>query len=242
MSESKQSDHLHRAEHDELLDLISEKDERVREREAEAESTKRIAYGKGLLRRIFSLRTLMIVAVIIVGVFVIRVIELASFRTDETSWVDDLQHGNVKMAFNKLSDATSAAADQLVFSRLSVESLVNDLNRALPHLSKAGYHLTEMEIVLGVPPKLIPHFYHDESVKVNMYEVLNEVGDNRVGKALILALIEAGELQRNIKMGNMTFNHVEVELGPIPSLVVQYKIDDQDVKDIIKQKMKNAQQ
>ena len=39
-----------------------------------------------------------------------------------------------------------------------VEEMINNLNEALPILKKYGFGLIELEIELGVPPKLVTHF------------------------------------------------------------------------------------
>ena len=73
------------------------------------------------------------------------------------------------MAFSNLIDkAKQAAAD--VKDKVgdpsdkvgdAILTVINDLNDTLPHLAKAGYTMNELEIEVGVLPKLIPHFTVD---------------------------------------------------------------------------------
>ncbi|GAV20466.1 hypothetical protein MMIC_P1432 [Mariprofundus micogutta] len=144
-------------------------------------------------------------------------------KSGGVSWSDELQRGNFDLAARKFSITASAAASQVFESDLSTEAIMQDFNAALPHLRKAGYILTEMEVELGIPPKLIPHFYHDPDVKLDLQKTLKKLGDNNIGSALIMALAEAGTLQKQIEVADMQFNHIEVELGLIPALKLQYK-------------------
>ena len=65
-----------------------------------------------------------------------------------------------------------------------------------------------------------------------MQKTLKAIGDNNIGAALIIALAEAGSLQKQIEVADMQFNHIEVELGLIPALKLQYK-NDVGIKDYI---------
>ncbi len=144
-------------------------------------------------------------------------------KSGAAAWTEEIKRGNFNLAAEKFSITASAAASQMFDSDLSTESLMKDFNAALPHLRKAGYILTEMEVELGIPPKLIPHFYHNPDVKLDLQKTLKAIGDNNIGAALIIALAEAGSLQKQLEVADMQFNHIEVELGLIPALKLQYK-------------------
>jgi len=141
------------------------------------------------------------------------------------SWSDELRHGNIDRAAKKFFILTSDAVDQVFESDLSPETLIADFKAALPHLRKAGYVLTELEVEVGITPKLIPHFYHDPAIELDMDKTLAALEDNSIGTALMIALAQASKLQKTIEISDMQFNHIEVELGPIPSLKLQYKND-----------------
>ncbi|PJA32097.1 MAG: hypothetical protein CO187_05825 [Zetaproteobacteria bacterium CG_4_9_14_3_um_filter_53_7] len=155
----------------------------------------------------------------------IRAIEMATIRSGGVPWSEDLVHGRFERAGEKFSLVAKAAAEQTFSSDATSKTLLQDFNAALPHLKKAGYILTEMEVEIGIPPKLIPHFYHDPDIKLDLEKTLKGLGDNNIGAALIIALAEAGDLQKQLEVADMQFNHIEVELGPIPSLKLQYKND-----------------
>ena len=148
---------------------------------------------------------------------------MATIKSGSPTWIDELKQGNINLATEKFSITASAAVAQVFSSDLSIETLMKDLNAALPHLKKAGYTLTELEVELGIPPKLIPHFYHDPDVRLDMEQTLAALKDNGIGTALMHALKEAGSLQKELEVSDMKFSHIEVELGSIPSLRLQYK-------------------
>jgi len=180
---------------------------------------------RGRRRLILWSQILIALFICITAGLAIRAIEITTIRSGGISWAEEIQRGNYSIAADKFTTAASMVVSQAFASDLSTESIMKDFNAALPHLKNAGYILTEMEVELGIPPKLIPHFYHNPEIQLNMTKTLKALGDNNIGSALIIALAEAGELQKQLEVAEMQFNHIEVELGPIPALRLQYKND-----------------
>ena len=117
---------------------------------------------------------------------------------------------------DKVGDPSGRVADAIL-------AVVNDLNDALPHLSKAGYTMDELEIEVGIPPKLIPHFSVDETLTENTEQSLTDLEGNTVGYALFKALLKAADLQQKIVINDMSFDRIEIELGLIPAVRFSYK-------------------
>lgn len=180
-------------------------------------------HKKGKQRIIFWSQILIVLFICITAGLTIRAFEMASIKSGGLSWFDELKQGNIELAIEKFSVTASSAVSQVFNADLSVEMLMKDFNDALPHLKRAGYILIEMEVELGIPPKLIPHFYRDNDINMDLQKTLAAIGDNNIGKALIIALNEASQLQKKIEVADMQFNYIEVELGPIPALKLQYK-------------------
>lgn len=153
---------------------------------------------------------------------IIRSLELATIEAGGISWTDELRQGHYALAFDKFSNISALALDRAFSEQLSMEELQQQFQDALPHLKKAGYTLTELEVELGIPPKLIPHFHHDRSVHLNMDMAIAEMGDNNIGVMLIRILAHAGEIQGELNMADLPFDDIEVELGAIPSVKLQY--------------------
>ena len=135
------------------------------------------------------------------------------------------------MAFGKLLDkAKQAAAD--VNDKVgdpsgkvgeAVLAVVKDLNDALPHLAKAGYTMNELEIEVGILPKLIPHFTVNEISGENIEQSLKDLEENTVGYALFTALRKATDLQQKLIIDGMSFARIEIELGLTPVVRLSYK-------------------
>ncbi len=135
------------------------------------------------------------------------------------------------MAFGKLLDkAKQAAAD--VNDKVgdpsgkvgeAVLAVVKDLNDALPHLAKAGYTMNELEIEVGILPKLIPHFAVNEISGENIEQSLKDLEENTVGYALFTALRKATDLQQKLIIDGMSFARIEIELGLTPVVRLSYK-------------------
>ena len=117
---------------------------------------------------------------------------------------------------DKVGDPSGKVGDAIL-------AVVKDLNDALPHLSKAGYTMDELEIEVGIPPKLIPHFSVDETLAENTEQSLTDLEGNTVGYALFKALLKAADLQQKIVINDMSFARIEIELGLIPAVRLSYK-------------------
>jgi len=185
-------------------------------------------WGHRRSRRVRFWKRIAIVLLLLISAGVIyRAVVVTQLQPEGESWVDALQQGNVLDAVTKFSLTAENEAGTIISTGLSTESIMKQFNDALPHLKKAGYSLTEVEVELGFPPKLIPHFYHNPNVKMKLEKTMAAIGDNRLGKAVLLALVKAGEFQKKLEVGNLQFNHIEIELGPIPALKLQYKSEDE---------------
>ena len=116
----------------------------------------------------------------------------------------------------KLADPSGTIVD-------ATDMVFNNLNHALPYLAKAGYIMSELEVEIGAPPKLIPHFVRDETCEIDDDYLDAAFEDNPVGYALFKTLLNAAELQKKIAINDMNFARIEIELGLIPCARICYK-------------------
>ena len=117
---------------------------------------------------------------------------------------------------DRVGDPSSKVGDAVI-------DVINDLNDALPQLAKAGYTMTELEIEVGIPPKLIPHFNVDETLVENSAHSLAGLEGNKVGYTLFKALLKASDLQQKIVINEMSFARIEIELGLVPAVRLSYR-------------------
>ena len=135
------------------------------------------------------------------------------------------------MAFDNLIDKAMQTAaglkdkvgDPSARVRDAILDVVSSLNDSLPHLAKAGYTMDELEIEIGVPPKLIPHFTVESALVENAEQVLTDLEGNIIGSALLKALLKAAALQQKIVINGMSFSRVEIQLGLVPAVRLCYE-------------------
>ena len=118
------------------------------------------------------------------------------------------------LANDKLNELSAAGAQK-------VQELVLSFQQALPAIKSAGYEMTEFEVELGVTPKLIPHFRHAAKSAEDIDAARAMLKDNRLGMMILVALLKAGDVHRQIKVAGFGFTHIEIELGIIPSVRLQ---------------------
>jgi hypothetical protein len=122
------------------------------------------------------------------------------------------------LASEKINQLSAVGAEK-------VQEVVTAFQQALPAIHMAGYELTEFEIELGVTPKLIPHFKHALRSAEDVEAAREALKDNKLGQVILGALLKAGEVQKQIKVAGFAFSHIEIEMGLIPSVRLQYKRD-----------------
>jgi hypothetical protein len=122
------------------------------------------------------------------------------------------------MASEKLTQISQAGSDK-------IQELVSSFQQALPALKSAGYEITEFEVELGVTPKLIPHFKHAPKSAEDIDAAKEMLKENKLGQILLGALLKAGDVHKQIKVAGFGFSHIEIEMGLIPSVRLQYKRD-----------------
>lgn len=106
-----------------------------------------------------------------------------------------------------------------------IQELVTSFQQSLPAIKSAGYELTEFEVELGVTPKLIPHFRHAPKSTEDIDAAREALKDNKLGQIILGALLKAGDVHKQIKVAGFGFSHIEIEMGLIPSVRLQYKRD-----------------
>ena len=122
------------------------------------------------------------------------------------------------LANEKLNELSAVGAQK-------IQELVNAFQQSLPAIKSAGYELTEFEVELGVTPKLIPHFKHAPKSAEDIDAAREALKDNKLGQIILGALVKAGDVHRQIRVAGFGFSHIEIEMGLIPSVRLQYKQD-----------------
>jgi len=122
----------------------------------------------------------------------------------------------------KSEAATKLGALQDVGSE-KINELLQQFNEARPHFRKAGYMLSQLEITAGLPPTLKTHFQHTVVDQAEIDQAFVELESNALGTNMLTMLVKAAELQKKIKVKEMSFSFLEIEVGGIPKVTLRYE-------------------
>jgi len=104
-----------------------------------------------------------------------------------------------------------------------IKQFVDEFNKALPIVEAAGYHLKTVEIRVGLPPKLIPHFEQVEQLTEEARkQLLTEYSDKRYTKLLLSTLFKSTDIQQSVTIGNLDRSVIQIELTAIPNIILVY--------------------
>ena len=118
-------------------------------------------------------------------------------------------------AIGKMSEIKDIGSDK-------INQILEDFESAKPHLKKAGFTLVELKVDIGISPVVTPNFKCEEVTQEAIDQALSEIESNKIGKNILNMLIKASEMQKTIKMKQMFFSGVEVEIGVMPKVKIKY--------------------
>ena len=128
--------------------------------------------------------------------------------------------GKAKQTADDFKERAEVVSDKVTDS---VNSVLDELNAATPSLTKAGYQLQEVELEVGVPPKLIPRFSICQPQPNSVEQITEELKQNRLGRNILKGLNAANSLQSKLAVPNMEFSHIEIEIGVVPTIKLRYR-------------------
>ncbi len=124
-------------------------------------------------------------------------------------------------------DATEQVEDTTSFTipgADKVKRVVNDFISITPLIERAGYEIVDLEIELGLIPKLIPHFKKvHEVTEIEKQQVLDELADKRLMSMLVNALFKSDTFQSNLNLSTYRYTGIEVEIAPLPAVRLKYE-------------------
>ncbi len=105
------------------------------------------------------------------------------------------------------------------FGHDKVVDIANQFHSALPAFEKAGFKLQNLEIEVGISPKIIPHFMIvEQPSEEEKKQAIKEIQSNRLMKPVMDALLKASYLHRHIKIGDLPFIGLEVHFAIVPTV------------------------
>ena len=119
-------------------------------------------------------------------------------------------------------------SDANTVQRLSIQTVVTqvteDLDRAMPMINEAGYHMSAISIKSSLPPLVIASFTLEKSVPFEKQEmILNALEGNAIGKLALQSLIQAFELDAMLEIEDKDLKTIRLFLTIPPAVQVEYR-------------------
>lgn len=120
--------------------------------------------------------------------------------------------------------AQSASKTIATASSDAVKALVRNVNETLPYIERAGYTVSEIELGLSVPPKVVMHLGMGEELSDQVREALLKDCEGKwFTRQIIERLHNIRQIQRATQFVGMAFDEIEIEIALIPSVLIHYR-------------------
>jgi len=123
-------------------------------------------------------------------------------------------------ALNKMKSLTNTASD---LATQKTVQLLSDLNLVLGLLPDTGYEVGEMEVELGIAPKVTIALKLGQAANEARLKTILDKVDNAMLAAIITSLIQAGKLQDAVSVETLELKDVKVVLTATPNVSLQWK-------------------
>ena len=105
-----------------------------------------------------------------------------------------------------------------------VKDILNNLNNSSELFDRAGFHLSNLNISLGIPPEISSDFKAIKIITMEERETLiNEVADNRIVTLVMKCLFKANDFYDKIKFGTYKLDVVNITLGLTPGINMNFQ-------------------
>lgn len=101
---------------------------------------------------------------------------------------------------------------------------VDKLETAIPILEHAGYHLTTLDMDIGILPTVVARFAKVKDIsEQEEQKMLEQYSDNIFVSIMLNSLFKANHIQRHIKIADLYFQEVEMHISTIPKLKLRFR-------------------
>jgi hypothetical protein len=95
-------------------------------------------------------------------------------------------------------------------------------NAALPLLEEAGCKPSEVEVEIGLPPKVVANFVTSEVSEEAIARITAANPDKTLACAILKALVKGARLQKVMEVGSLRASTLAVEIGLAPVLKLTF--------------------
>jgi hypothetical protein len=125
------------------------------------------------------------------------------------------------MDFNPLNKIKDKVSD--VSTQKTLE-LMSDVNVILTALPDAGFQIGELEVELGVTPRLTVEVKIGQAIREDkLTAVLKANPNNVLLSATLNALLQASKLQKAVSVETLELKDVRIVLATTPTVALQWK-------------------
>ena len=144
-----------------------------------------------------------------------KVIETASTISEKVDEIkEDIWGEEQKLIIEEFRESSSQ----------KVKDILNNLNNSSELFDRAGFHLSNLNISLGIPPEISSDFKAIKIITMEERETLiNEVADNRIVTLVMKCLFKANDFYDKIKFGTYKLDVVNITLGLTPGINMNFQ-------------------
>ena len=104
------------------------------------------------------------------------------------------------------------------------EELVERFNKMVPLIEQAGFNVSEIVVVMSVPPGLTVHVTPGDLLEGEERQAFfDSIAEHKMSCRVIRSLFRATEFGNDVRFEGFGFYEVELEVGLIPSVNVKFK-------------------
>ena len=144
-----------------------------------------------------------------------KVIETASTISEKVDEIkEDIWGEEQKLIIEEFRESSSQ----------KVKDILNNLNNSSELFDRAGFHLSNLNISLCIPPEISSEFKAIKIITMEERETLiNEVADNRIVTLVMKCLFKANDFYDKIKFGTYKLDVVNITLGLTPGINMNFQ-------------------
>ena len=121
------------------------------------------------------------------------------------------------MRFKELLDTAKEKTGGFGGEKLT--ELGDSLNEALPIITQAGFVPEQLQVQLGIPPKVTLRLRVVRELSDEEYDaVVERAGEKVISSIVAGTFLKAAALQRSFRIGSLHSSHIEIELSPLPAV------------------------
>jgi hypothetical protein len=121
----------------------------------------------------------------------------------------------------ELKEATGGALNDAAMSK--VHEVIDAFNAGLPLLREAGCTPTRVDVVVGLPPKILSHFDPNDVSQEAIARITAENPDKVLACAILKALAHGARLQKALPVGQLRASALAVEIGLALGLELRFE-------------------